>query len=484
MGPMRRSYVAAPLGAHFTARPEGYTPPLTTPRSSPLRRQLGLPAVAAVVVGNMLGSGIFFTPGELAAVAQAPWQVYFFWALCGAITLCGALTLAELTVLVPHAGASYHIIREGFGPFWAFLKIWIEMWVSGPGSVAGVAILLGELAHRLTGERLALGAVGWGMAGIATFTAVNLLGVRWGGRTQVVLTTLKVLGLVALVGGGLLLAAPATSASASSASGEAAPSLLGFLRFVGLGVAVVLFTYDGWVDVSHVAGEVESPRRSLPLGLGLGVTFVTLLYLVVNYAYLRVVPLEAMRADPSGVAGRVARAAFGEGGGQVVEVLTLVSILGALGGLVMTLPRLYYAAASQYASAPGPRAAAAFFRALSAVSPRGVPVGAAIFSALLSTLALVAFTTFRRIVTFFVVPLQVVNILMVASVFRLRRRTALEPDAYLAPGYPLVPAVYVFVTFLFLLHALFYNPIETLTGTALTATGLPFYLWIREKERA
>ncbi|HEY5907308.1 MAG TPA: amino acid permease, partial [Vicinamibacteria bacterium] len=137
----------------------------------------------------MLGSGIFFTPGELAAVAQAPWQVYFFWALCGAITLCGALTLAELTVLVPHAGASYHIIREGFGPFWAFLKIWIEMWVSGPGSVAGVAILLGELAHRLTGERLALGAVGWGMAGIAAFTAVNLLGVRWGGRTQVTLTT-------------------------------------------------------------------------------------------------------------------------------------------------------------------------------------------------------------------------------------------------------------------------------------------------------
>jgi APA family basic amino acid/polyamine antiporter len=253
---------------------------------------------------------------------------------------------------------------------------------------------------------------------------------------------------------------------------------------VGLGVAVVLFAYDGWVDVSHVAGEVESPRRSLPLGLGLGVTFVTLLCLVVNYAYLRVVPLESMRADPSGVAGLLARAAFGQEGGRIVELLILVSILGAMGGLVMTLPRLYYAAASQYASSTESGGPTAFFRLLSSVSSRGVPVGAVLFTALLATLALVTFSTFRRITTFFVVPLQVVNILMVASVFRLRRRTALAPDAYLAPGYPWLPAVYVFVLVLFLLSALVYNPVETLAGAALTATGLPFYLWIRGKERA
>jgi amino acid transporter len=114
-----------------------------------LRRQLGLAAVVALVVGDMLGTGVFFTPGEVASVAESPWQVYLLWGLCGAITLCGALTLAELTTLLPHAGASYHIIREAFGPFPAFIKIWIEMWVSGPGSVAGVAIVLGEFATRL-----------------------------------------------------------------------------------------------------------------------------------------------------------------------------------------------------------------------------------------------------------------------------------------------------------------------------------------------
>ena len=148
-----------------------------------MRRQLGLAAVVALVVGDMLGTGVFFTPGEVASVAESPWQVYLLWGLCGAITLCGALTLAELTTLLPHAGASYHIIREGFGPFPAFIKIWIEMCVSGPGSVAGVAIVLGEFATRLPMAPAGISAAAWGGAAIAAFSIVNLCGVRWGART-------------------------------------------------------------------------------------------------------------------------------------------------------------------------------------------------------------------------------------------------------------------------------------------------------------
>ena len=187
-----------------------------------LRRKLGLGAVAALVVGDMLGSGVFFTPGELAAVAQAPWQVYVFWGVAGLITLCGALTLAELTCLLPRAGASYHIIREGFGPFWAFLKIWIEMWVSGPGSVAGVAIVFGEFVVRLVGSQVALSATAWGAGAILAFTAVNLRGVHWGGRTQVALTAIKLIGLLSLIGGSLLLAPAASSHQEPAAAGEAA----------------------------------------------------------------------------------------------------------------------------------------------------------------------------------------------------------------------------------------------------------------------
>ena len=455
--------------------------PLQTPG---LRRQLGLWAVSALVVGDMVGTGIFFTPGELASVAQSPWQVYCFWGLCGAITLCGALTLAELTILLPRAGASYHIIREAFGPFLAFLKIWVEMWVSGPGSVAGVAIVLGEFAARLPAAPSGVSAPAWGALAIAAFAVVNLCGVRWGGGTQVFLTILKITGLLALVLGGLLLAAPATPAAAGEAAKAQGASLLGFVRLVGLGVAAVLFTYDGWVDVTHVAGEVREPARHLPLALGLGVGSLTLLYLVVNFAYLRVVPLEAMRAAPTTVATTVARAAFGPTGGQVLNVLIIVSILGALGGLVMTLPRLYFAAAEQYRDATAPGRANHLFRALAWVPARSaVPAGSVLLTASLSIAALCFFGTFRRIVTYFVVPVHVVNILMVAAVFRLRRRLGNPATSYRTPGYPLVPLVYMLVLALFLVSAMAYNPVDTLIGMAMTATGLPVYLWIRTQGR-
>ena len=447
-----------------------------------MRRQLGLAAVVALVVGDMLGTGVFFTPGEVASVAESPWQVYLLWGLCGAITLCGALTLAELTTLLPHAGASYHIIREGFGPFPAFIKIWIEMWVSGPGSVAGVAIVLGEFATRLPIAPAGISAAAWGGSAIAAFSIVNLCGVRWGARTQIFLTIVKIVGVLALIVGSLALAAPSAPAAAAADHGT---SLLGLIGVVGLGVAAVLFTYDGWVDVTHVAGEVKQPGQHLPVALGLGVGGLTLLYLVVNYAYLRVVPLEAMRAAPAAVATTVAMAAFGPAGGQVLNVLIVVSILGALGGLVMTLPRLYYAAAERYRDETGSRGPSGFFRALAWVPAKsGVPAGSALFTAALSIAALCFFGTFRRIVTYFVVPVHVVNILMVASVFRLRRRLGTIPGSYRTPGYPLVPAVYILVLALLLVSAIAYNPLDTLIGIAMTATGLPFYWWIRAGGRA
>ncbi len=432
--------------------------------------------MAAVVVGDMLGSGVFFTPGELAAVAETPWQVYLFWGLCGGITLCGALTLAELATILPRAGASYHIIQEGWGPFWAFLKAWMEMWVSGPGSVAGVAVVFGEFLMRFLGPTWHWSAPAWGAVAISFFTAINLAGIKWGGRTQIFLTAIKVVGILGLVGGSLLVtsAAPQVSPVTASSGGD----LPGFIRLVGLGVAAVLFTYDGWIDVTHVAGEVVNPSRNLPRGLGLGVGGITLLYLIVNYAYLRVVPLDAMRLAPTTVAATVATAAFGEIGGHVLNALLLVSILGALGGLVMTEPRLYYAAASQYEQQSRGRLQS-FFRGLSTVSKgSAVPVGSILFCAAVSMVALFFFGSFSRIVNSFVVPLHIANILMVSSIFRLRRRRSAGSSDYRTPLYPFVPLVYIVVIALFLVSALIYRPFDTLVGVTLTATGIPAYFWI------
>jgi len=449
-----------------------------------LQRKLGLTAVLAVVIGDMIGSGIFFTPGELAAVATSEWQVYFFWGLCGLITLCGALTLAELSALIPKAGVSYHALTEAYGPFAGFMQAWMMVLVSGPGAIAGVAILFGELANQVFGSGTSGMQLTWAAVAILFFALINLRGALWGGRTQIVLTSIKIAGLVALVIGGVFLAAPAPNPPVAPDAASDAEGLIGFLRFVGLGVAIVLFTYDGWIDASNVAGEVKNPNRNFPLAMGAGVILIILIYLLVNYAFLRVVPLEEMRANPTLVAPMVAEAAFGEVGGTALSILMWISIFGALGGLIMTLPRLFYAAASEYVDRADNTRMRPFFRAMAHLSPKqSVPSGAILFAAGISIAALFFFGSFSRIVTFFVVPFQFMNILMVSSIFILRSRLS-RPDSFRLPAYPLVPAIFIVVMFLFMITALIYNPLDSLIGIALTLAGAPVYAMLTKQSVA
>jgi APA family basic amino acid/polyamine antiporter len=311
---------------------------------------------------------------------------------------------------------------------------------------------------------------------IVLYVLINLAGVEWGGRTQVLLTTVKVAGVAALIVGGLFVAAPA---AASTPPADAAGSgLPGFVRFTGLGIALVLFTYDGWIDASHVAGEVREPARDFPRALGLGVAAIAVLYLLVNMAFLRVVGLPGMRAAPTAVAANVATAAYGQSGGALLNALMTISFFGALGGLVMTLPRLFYTVAAEYSGA-GPEVPRRFFGALSHVAPRrGVPAGAVIFTGVTSIAALAFFGSFSRLVNFLVVPMQLANVLMVAALFRLRRRAAAS-DVYRTPGYPVTPLIYIVVMLGFLVSALVYHPVDTLIGLGIAVTGAPFYRWLR-----
>jgi APA family basic amino acid/polyamine antiporter len=350
----------------------------------------------------------------------------------------------------------------------------MEIWVSAPGSVASIAIVFGEMFVRVLG-RDALGSPPlWGIAAIATFAGINLMGVGWGGKTQVALTSIKIAGLLGLVGGSYFFAERVPAPPSEPVA------LVDFLRFIGLGVAAVLFTYDGWTDVSHVAGEVDEPKKNLPRGLGFGVLGITLLYLIVNDAFLRVMPLDRMREEGASVGTELALQTFGPVGGSLVGAFIMISIFGALGGLVMTAPRLVYAPSAEYDALTRGRTGNAFFRTLAYVSKKtAVPAASILFCALLSSIAILFFGTFERLVSFIVVPLQLTNILMVAAVFRLRRRARENPGQYLTPGYPVVPLVFITVMTLLLVNAVVFNPIDTLIGVALTATGAPVYLWVR-----
>ncbi len=443
-----------------------------------LKRQVGLPIILAIVIGNMIGSGIFFTPGELARVASTEWQVYFIWTLCGLVTLFGALTLAELATLLPRAGVFYHTLNEAYGPFAGFLQGWIQILISGPGSVAGIAILFGTFASQVFGTEGSHARVLWGIAAVVFFVLVNLRGVSWGGRTQVALTAAKIVGLIILIAGGLLFASPASDVSTVPATSPGL-DVTGLLRFVGLGVAIVFFTYDGWIDASHIAGEVKDPERTFPRAMGLGVVTITIVYLLVNLAFLRVVPLSEMQANPGAVASTVASVAFGDVGTTAINVLMWISIFGALGGLIMTLPRLCYATASDYVERTAGTPVGKVFRGIAYVSPKtSVPAGATIFVGVAAIAALLFFGSFSRIVSFVLVPLQVLSMLMISTVFVLRPRLA-TPRSFRTPGYPWIPLIYIVVVGALLVSAIVYNPLDTLLGLGLALAAVPVYVYLR-----
>ncbi len=444
-----------------------------------LQRKLGFATIFAIVTGNMVGSGLFFTPGELASVAVAHWQVYFFWGLCGLITLCGALTLAELSILLPRPGVMYHSATEAYGPFAGFFQGWVQILISGPGSIAGIAILFGELANQMLGIQSDSLRIVWAISAILFFVAVNLRGAEWGGGTQVIITAAKIGGIMALVVGAIFFAAPAPLEVVTSV-GEADDGLFATIRVIGLGVAVVLFTYDGWADASHLAGEVKNPQKNLPLAMGFGVVFITLMYLLVNYAFLRVVSLDFMRENPTLVAMSVAKAAFGETGSIIISVLMWVSIFGALGGLIMSIPRLYYATVSGFKEAASKTFLGPFFNALSYLSPkRSVPTGALLYSAAIAIIAILFFGTFSRIVGFLVVPLQCINIMVVSSIFILRPRLS-KPESFRTPGYPFVPAIFIIIMSMFMVSAVIYNPLDSLVGIVLSLSAIPVYLRLKK----
>lgn len=447
-----------------------------------LQRKLGFATVFSIVTGNTIGSGLFFTPGELAAVAEAEWQVYFFWALCGFIVLCGALTFAELSVLLPRPGVMYHSLNEAYGPFAGFFQGWVQILITGPGSIAGAAIFFGELANQLLGIENNSLRLMWGALAIVFFAITNLRGISQSGKTQVIITTAKLTGILALIFGAIFLASPIQWSAAIEVVPKQA-DLWSTLQFIGLGVGIVLFTYDGWADASHLAGEVRNPKKNLPLGIGIGVSAVIFIYILINYAFLSVVPLEFMRENPTIVATTVAEAAFGPSGARIIQVLMWVSIFGAVGGLVMSIPRLYYATVSDFQGAAEKTFMRPFFSALSYISPKtSVPSGAIVYSAAMAIFFLLFFGTFADIVTFLMVPLQFINIWIVSSVFILRPRLSKEGD-FKTPLYPLVPCIFILTMSILIITALIYKPEQSLYGIALSLTSIPIYLVLKRAKR-
>jgi len=433
---------------------------LSEPGNSELPRRLKLAAAVATVAGVTIGSGIFRVPAEVATQTGSAGGMLLVWVAGGLLTLCFALLLSELGAMHPRAGGLYVFIRESFGELAAFVYGWTFLLIN-PAGWAAISMVFAEyLGKFVPMDDFSRRAVAVSL--IILLASANYRSVLLGAGIQNVFTFLKVVALVSLAIFVITLGDPATGSFANEISWAPA-TLPGFL----LALVAVLWAYEGASSFCNMAGEVQSPQRNVPRALMLGVGGVMIVYLAVNVAYLYILPLEMIQNSPL-VAADAAGRVLGAGASSLISGLVMVSTFGALAGVTMSEPRLFFAMGRDRN----------FFAATGRVHPRYATPHVAIMVATGIACTYVSIRTFEQLAATFVLGLMPFYALSVLGVWRLRRT---QPDAlrpYRAFGYPWVLLLYVAAVLLVLGNALIHTPTIALVNAAISLAGIPVYfLW-------
>ncbi|MDT5269581.1 MAG: basic amino acid/polyamine antiporter, family [Acidobacteriota bacterium] len=439
---------------------------MQTSPDSGLKRQIGLATAAAVVVGEVVGVGIFLTPAAMAKSLGSPLLVLVVWLLSGLMALSGALCYGELAARYPAAGGGYVYLREAYGAPLAFLYGWMVFLVLDPGLTAALAVGAASYVGYAAGLAPA-GVKALAVASVLALAAVNAGGVRLGGWVVRWLTIVKLalLLFILLWGFGLSLGdwshfAPFVERRAGS------PALGGALSG---GLVAAFFSFGGWWDLSKLGGEVRDPGRTLPRALTLGVLSVTLVYVLTSAAFVYLVAPERVTTGEA-FAAQAGEALFGPAGALFFTCVVVVAVLGSLAAYTMSAPRVYFAMARD----------GLFLPSAARLHPRtGAPVRAILMQAALACV-LVLLGTFDEIVSYFLFVVVLFITLTVVGLFVLRRKG--RATEYVTPLYPLMPIVYVLLSagLLFLLAA--GSPRQALAGVGVVALGLPvYYLLFRRR---
>ncbi|HEY9176030.1 MAG TPA: amino acid permease [Verrucomicrobiae bacterium] len=478
----------------------------TTPAG--LLPSLGLFSTTMLVVGGVIGSGIFRKPGVMASQLGSPELLLLVWVLAGVITLFGALTNAEIASVIPETGGQYVYFERMYGPFFAFLYGWAVFAVMQSASISAVAYVFAEYSTQFVplpefGPALAnwsfhlpligdvtplreIGTKGVAAALIALLTVVNFLGVRLGGVVQNVFTVAKVAAMLLLVLGAFLLPTGGKVANLTTPSDTI--HLSGLALFAGIAAALqgAFWAYDGWNKLTYIAGEVKQPQRNIPLGLIWGMLIVTAVYLVMNVAYAYVLPVDAM-AQSKLVAADVAERIF-SGGGRCVAALVMVSTFGTTNAIILATARVYYSMAH----------ANVFPKVMGTLHSRfHTPAGSLWVQGIWSILLLFS-GTFDTLTDTLIFVSWIFYAAGAYGVFVLRRREPDAPRPYKVPGYPFVPWVFVIFSLLYLGFTV-YNDlvayraaiaagkpalISSAFGLALVFIGTPIYFFYRGRTKS
>lgn len=437
----------------------------STRKSAELVRRLSLGDSVAIVVGITIGGGIFLVPNLVARSLPSIPMILSAWMLAGVISLFGALACAELGAAFPKTGGQYVFIREAYGPAAAFLCGWSLFTVSRSAQVAWMSVVFSIYASYL----VPLGPQAsklLSLAILAAFAWVNYRGVKLGAIVQNSFTLAKVVGVLIIVAAALLL-----GPHAGHYTKPGIPSIS--LSSFGVALIACLLAYDGWVQLTFVAGEIRYPKRNVVRALTLGTLTVTAIYLLANFAYLRVLSVSEIAASEHVGADGAARA-LGAAGGSVVSLIILLSIVGTLNGCFLTSPRVYFAQAAD----------GLFFRGFARIHPRYETPGFAIWAQAAWSAVLLLTGSYESLIDYSLFGIWVFYGLMVVAVIVLRRTRPDLPRPYRMWGYPVTPLVFLAITIWFLGNMLVTRPAPAFAGLGLMLTGVPAYiLWRRHGQR-
>ena len=446
---------------------------MRTPVLSPandLRRVIGFFGGTALIVGITIGSGIFRTPPTIAGLVPNPLVIMGLWTAFGLISICGALAVAELSSLLPQPGGVYVFLREAYGDAAAFVFGWLYVLVTTPTAIAALATVFSEFLLNLLGMSADIARVQMiAIAAIIALTFANVIGARVGAAVSEATTLVKVTALAAIILGAFLLGDGSVSHITEG----------GFVQGGGVAraVAAVIWTYDGWIAVSMIAGEVVSPERLMKRIIITGMLIIVVLYIGANLAYLYMMPVSIMAQQKEAIARTVMTEIAGPAGGVVIMLAIMTSVFGALNGNLLAKPRVAYAMARDGLT----------FSFLGKTHQRwSTPWAAVLIQAVVAIIMVLVLRDFDSLTTYFVVVEWAALIFAVAAVFVLRRKMPEAPRPFRTPAYPWVPLLFVLGTFVGL-SAIVWGQIQVgnfspIYGLLIAAAGFPVHhLWKRLK---
>jgi basic amino acid/polyamine antiporter, APA family len=433
------------------------------------RKELGLFDATMVVIGGIIGAGVFLSPGDVAQRLDTPALVLAAWGAGGLIALAGAFSYAELGAIFPKAGGQYVYLRDGLHPLMGFMYGWALLLVIETGAIAAVSIIFASYALRIAGAPDAA-KVPLAVAAIVALSIINYLGVKPGSRVLNVLVVLKVLALAILVGAGFVAAAhPGWWTELRIPAAHRSSTLVAF----GAALVPILFSYGGWQSANYVGEEIIDPKRNLPRALILGTLAVVAIYVTVNVVYLRALGLHGL-ATSGAPAAEAARRTFGPSGDVFISSAIAISTFGFLNLSILAPTRVYYAMSADRLFVP----------ALATLHPRYATPNVAIVVQSTWACVLALTGSYTALTSYVVFADWIFFGSTVATVLTFRRLVPLSKrptDAYRAPGYPVVQILFVLIAVAVVLSVIGDTPREAAKGAALLAIGIPVYFWYARK---